>query len=69
MFEGSGVNFIQYTGVRNSTIQKTLNNYGFVDPRYKTYIFYSPNQNFKLESITSTSPDQLHFTYGDYDYI
>jgi hypothetical protein len=73
-FDEQGVNISVALAVKGSSAYRVLRDVGFVDSRQENYLFYnifdeSPELMEKNARLQSSEPNQLHFTYGDTDWI
>jgi GNAT superfamily N-acetyltransferase len=70
--DNEGVNIIRGLTVRNSQFERILKKYGFVDSRMEQYVAVSP-RGMNVDEIKLVSREilmkDLHFVYGDFDWI
>ena len=69
-FDSQRVNVIRYLGVKHRPNEKIFNKHGFLDTRKKQYVFYESRDSIDiLNNVKANSFKQVHFCYGDLDYI
>jgi hypothetical protein len=68
-FDESNVNAIQYKFVQEKSIKTLASKYGFIDKSIisrSTFLWQYKGAEKEFDIIRNSSPEKLHFTYGDY---
>ena len=67
-FDSQNVNIINYWVVRDHPYEKIFRKKGFVDIGMKPYLYYE-SVGLKIDEIAKNPATQLHFAYGNMDWI
>jgi hypothetical protein len=69
-FDEKGVNTVHAVIVSGHPCERILNSHGFIDSREKAIVTYSAYKEFDaLTRFENSSPDRLHYQYGEFDSI
>ena len=68
-FDELGINQVDYRSVKDSVYNKTAKSFGFLEIPNKFMIWSDKRSSLNIENIQISSPDHIHFCYGDTDII
>jgi GNAT superfamily N-acetyltransferase len=69
-FRDKEVNAIYFTVVSRHPYEKLLGKYGFIDSRRRPLIYYRVYKDIEsLEEFKNSSPERLHYQFGEFDSI
>jgi hypothetical protein len=69
-FDNENINKIQVNALKNSSTESMFQRMGFINDTMIPFINYPPEfRNDALDGLNKNDVNNIHFVYGDYDYI
>lgn len=69
-FDNENINEIQVNVLKGSAVESLFHGMGFINNPTKPFMNYSPKyRNDKLDKIYQCDVNNMHFVYGDHDWI
>lgn len=69
-FDRNNINKVQLNVLKTSSYESMFQRMGFINNPIKPYLLYSPKfRNNTIDGLYKCDVNNVHFVYGDYDYI